>query len=139
MKKQTWNFGRNWSAGAKLSCIGGAPYTPYDIDKSSLKEAWDVQGRPYLDYNQYNAERMGAFAQLDVRVDKSFYFTKWMLGLYVDLQNITGSKLKQQDILMSTGIIENTDAPITGQRYLMKYIPQEAGTVVPTIGITVEF
>ena len=135
----TWNFGRNWSAGAKLSCIGGAPYTPYDIDKSSLKEAWDVQGRPYLDYTQYNAERMGAFAQLDVRVDKSFYFTKWMLGLYVDLQNITGSKLKQQDVLMSTGVIENTDIPITGQRYLMKYIPQEAGTVVPSIGITVEF
>ena len=98
-----------------------------------------MQGRPYLDYTQYNAERIGAFAQLDVRVDKSYYFTKWMLGLYVDLQNITGSKLKQQDILMSTGIIENTDVPITGQRYLMKYIPQEAGTVVPTIGITVEF
>lgn len=135
----TYNFGKNWSAGAKLSCIGGAPYTPYDVQKSSLKEAWDAQGKPYLDYTLYNTERMDPFAQLDVRIDKGFYFNKWMLGLYVDLQNITGSKLKQQDVLMSTGIIENTDAPVSEQRYLMKYIPQQAGTVVPTIGITVEF
>lgn len=135
----TYNFGRNWSAGAKLSTIGGAPYTPYDADKSSLKEAWDVQGRPYIDYTLYNTERLKPFAQLDLRIDKSFYFKKWMLGVYVDVQNVTGSKLRQQDVLISTGIIENTAALVTEQRYIMKYIPQEAGSIVPAVGITVEF
>lgn len=77
--------------GAKLSAIGGSPYTPYDVEKSSLVQAWDVTGRPYYDYERFNSERLGAFAQLDVRVDKNFYFPKWSLGMYVDLQNVTMS------------------------------------------------
>ena len=122
-----------------MSAIGGAPYTPYDVELSSLKQAWDAQGRPYYDYSRYNSERLPAFAQLDVRVDKVFYFKRWMLGFYVDIQNITGSKLRQPDVLMSTGIVENPTAPVSEQRYRMKYIPQSSGSLVPTLGITVEF
>lgn len=62
-----------------------------------------------------------------------------MLGFYVDIQNITGSKLRQPDVLMSTGIVENPTAPVSEQRYRMKYIPQSSGSLVPTLGITVEF
>lgn len=32
----TYELPRNWSIGAKLSAIGGSPYTPYDKNKSSL-------------------------------------------------------------------------------------------------------
>ncbi len=135
----TYDFPRAWSVGAKLSAIGGAPYTPYDVDKSSLKEAWDASGRPYYDYSLYNQFRLDPFAQLDIRIDKTFYFPHCMLGLYIDLQNVTGSKLKQPDVLMSTGVIENPSAPLSEQRYVMKYIAQQSGTIVPTIGITVEF
>ena len=56
-----------------------------------------------------------------------------MLGIYLDLQNVTMSKLKQQDILMSTGVIENPEAPIEAQRYVMKSIKQESGTLLPTL------
>ena len=35
----TYNLPRRWSIGGKLSYIGGAPYTPYDEEKSSLVEA----------------------------------------------------------------------------------------------------
>lgn len=73
------------------SAIGGTPYTPYDVEKSSLVEAWNASGRPYYDYSKYNTGRLDAFAQLDVRVDKVFYFRKCMLGIYVDLQNVTFS------------------------------------------------
>lgn len=135
----TYDLPRNWSAGAKLSAIGGAPYTPYDVEKSSLKEAWDVQGRPYYDYARYNSGRLPAFAQLDLRIDKTFYFKRCMLGLYIDLQNVTGSKLRQPDVLMSTGVVANPSAPAGEQRYEMKYIKQESGTLVPTLGVTVEF
>ena len=57
----------------------------------------------------------------------------------MDLQNVTGSKLRQPDVLMSTGIVENQSAPASEQRYLMKYIKQESGTLVPALGVTVEF
>lgn len=135
----TYELPRNWSIGAKLSAIGGSPFTPYDEDKSSLVEAWDVQGRPYYDYTRYNTGRLDAFAQLDVRVDKNYYFKSWRLGIYLDLQNVTKSVLRQPDVLMSTGVVENPEAPLAEQRYKMKYIKQESGTLLPTIGLTVEF
>lgn len=135
----TYELPRNWSIGAKLSAIGGSPFTPYDEDKSSLVEAWDVQGRPYYDYSRYNTGRLDAFAQLDVRVDKNYYFKGWRLGIYLDLQNVTKSVLRQPDVLMSTGVVENPEAPLAEQRYKMKHIKQESGTLLPTIGLTVEF
>lgn len=134
-----YNFPKHWSLGAKVSCIGGSPYTPYDVEKSSLVEAWNVQGRAYYDYSRYNQERLPVFGQLDVRVDKTFYLKKCMLGFYLDIQNITASKLRQPDALMSTGQIENPSAPLSEQRYVMKSIRQESGTLLPTLGITFEY
>ena len=91
----TYNLPRHWSVGMKVSCIGGAPYTPYNADKSSLVTAWNAQGKPYYDYTRYNEERLPAFTQVDIRIDKTFYLKRCMLGFYIDLQNIAGSKLKQ--------------------------------------------
>lgn len=135
----TYNFPHQWSVGMKVSCIGGAPYTPYDVDKSSLVDAWNAQGRPYYDYSKYNTGRLPAYGQLDVRVDKTFYLKRCMLGFYIDLQNVTKSTFKQPDILMSTGVIENPSASPAEQRYKMKYIEQKGGTLMPTLGITFEY
>lgn len=135
----TYNLPHLWSFGMKISCIGGAPYTPYDVDKSSLVTAWDAQGKAYYDYSKYNQERLPAYAQVDVRIDKTFYLKRCMLGFYIDLQNITVSKLKQPDVLMSTGAIENPNAPKEEQHYIMKQIKQTSGTLLPTLGITFEY
>lgn len=135
----TYNLPRQWSFGMKVSYIGGAPYTPYDEQKSSLVTAWDAQGKAYYDYTKYNKERLPAFTQVDVRIDKTFYLKRCMLGFYIDLQNVTISKLKQQDVLLSTGIIENPDAPSGEQYYKMKQIKQTSGTLLPTLGITFEY
>lgn len=135
----TYNLPLNWSIGAKVSAVGGAPYTPYDENLSSLVSAWDISGRPYLDYSRYNTLRTKAYAQLDLRVDKMFFFKKWTLGAYLDLQNVTFSKFSQADAIVSTGKILNPDAPLSEQRYEMKTIPQISGTIIPTLGVTVMF
>lgn len=130
-----YEFPYNWSVGAKVSCLGGAPYTPYDEDKSSLIDAWNVTGKPYLDYSRYNSERLPFYGQLDIRVDKTFIFRKVKFGAYVDLQNVTVSKYRLADVPMSTGVV-NPDDPT---RYIMKHIKQEYGTLVPTLGLSLEF
>lgn len=135
----TYNLPRSWSIGLKLSSIGGAPYTPYDEEKSSLVSAWNAQGRPYLDYSRYNASRLSSFTQLDVRIDKTYHLKSAMVGFYMDIQNVTKSVLKSPDTPISTGEIANPSAPANEQRYRMKMIKQEDGTIIPTIGITVEF
>ena len=134
-----WDLPHQWSIGGKLSVIGGSPYTPFDLEKSSLVEAWNAQGRPYYDYGLYNTERLSSYAQMDIRIDKNYYFKNWRLGWYITLQNVTGSKLKEQDAFLSTGVIENPTVPSSSQRYVMKTVRQETGSIIPSIGITVEF
>jgi outer membrane receptor for ferrienterochelin and colicin len=134
-----WSLPREWDLGAKISVIGGAPYTPYDEEKSSFVEAWNASGRPLYNYDLYNTCRLASYAQLDLRIDKNYFFRKWRLGWYISLQNVTGSKLKEQDAFISTGEILNQHDPPKEQRYRMRTIKQETGSIIPSLGITVEF
>ncbi len=131
----TYFMSRGWSVGAKISAIGGAPYTPYDVERSSSTEYWDVNGQPAYDYSAYNTKRLEGYAQLDLRVDKMLYFRRWMLGLYIDIQNVTGSEYAQPDIPISTGVISADDPT----RYEMKYLRSVSDTIFPTFGVTAQF
>jgi outer membrane receptor for ferrienterochelin and colicin len=143
----TRKFNKNWSAGAKWRFVGGAPYTPYDVDKSSIKEYWDATGMGYPDYAKFNSLRMGVFHQLDVRVDKKYFFTKWSLSFYLDIQNLYNFKSMQPDYLVRTATylgkpVDND--PYTDEngveRYQLSFIPSDGqGTILPTVGIIVEF
>lgn len=136
----TKSFKKNWIVGLKWRFDGGLPYTPYDLEKSSIVEAWDAQGRAYLDYNQLNNLRLDPYHQLDIRVDKKYFFDRWSFMVYLDVQNLFNSIATFQD-----EYIQETDAngvPITvnnGYNYVLKPIPSTSGTVLPTIGIMVEF
>jgi hypothetical protein len=137
----TRKFKHNWDIGIKWRLVGGAPYTPYDYEKSSYKIAWDLQGQGYLDYSRFNTLRLRAFHQLDIRIDKQYFFKRWSLMLYADVQNVYNFTADQPPML-----IRETDSsgnPVTDPanplKYSLKYIPSEAGTVLPTLGIIIEF
>lgn len=52
---------------------------------------------------------------------------------------MTVSKLRQPDVFMSTGVVSNPEAPLEEQRYVMRRVEQISGTLLPTLGVTVEF
>lgn len=135
----TYALPKNWDIGAKLRVVGGAPYTPYDVEKSSLVEAWEASGCLYYDYSRFNSERLKFFTQLDIRIDKTFYLKKFMLGAYIDVQNILNSKYKEQDVYIKTGKILNPEAPVSQQRYELKPVERRTGTLLPSIGVMIEF
>lgn len=136
---------RNWNAGFKWRFVGGLPYTPNDEEKSSMVQAWDAQGRAYLDYSQFNELRLGNFHQLDVRIDKAYDFKTWSLGFYLDIQNFYNRKYNNPPTLIQekdangSPIIINPTEPIEQQQYKLKTIQTTSGTLLPTIGILVEF
>lgn len=136
----TKNIGQTWNLGLRWRYVGGAPYTPFDIEKSSLIEAWNVSGQGYLDYSRYNSERLRGFNQLDLRVDKKFYFDRWSLMLYLDVQNVLNYKAEQPDILVLQ--TDQAGSPVINPedpaRYQLKFIKADLGTVLPTIGIIIE-
>lgn len=134
-----YDFRHNWSIGAKVSAIGGAPYTPYDEEESARRTVWDAGGRPVYDYDRYNQGRLDPYLQFDLRVDKAFYFKKWTLSIYVDLENVTFSKIQQPEAYLSTGRIINPEADTQYQEYEMETLELWSGTLVPALGITIEF
>ena len=61
------------------------------------------------------------------------------LGLYLDLQNVTFSKIRQPDAYLSTGEIVNPEDLPVDQRYALETLELWSGTIVPAIGVTAEF
>jgi hypothetical protein len=131
---------RNWDIGLKWRYVGGSPYTPYDLITSSNREAWDARGQGYPDYSKFNTERFKAFHQLDMRIDKTWFLSKWTLQLYMDIQNLYNFKAEQQDYVtnLSPDGIPQID-PANPDNYLLRTISNTAGQVLPTIGVIVEF
>jgi hypothetical protein len=138
----TRSFKKDWDFGFKWRYVGGTPYTPWDLQTSELISAWDAQGIGYLDYNRFNTLRLSAFHQLDVRVDKMFYLKKWTLNFYIDVQNLYGFKGEEPDRII-VSVDENGNRlvnPTDPSRYILETIKNEGGgTVLPTIGIIIEF
>lgn len=134
-------FNKGWEVGLRWLFSGGAPYTPYDVATSSLKQVWDVNGRGILDYNQLNAQREQAYHQLNVRVDKKIYLEKFSLNFYLDIQNLYGQKTKVAPILLV--VKDASGQPVTDpsdpSRYLTKEVEQTSGILQPSIGIIIEF
>jgi len=134
------SFKHNWDIGLKWRFVGGAPYTPANLVLSSAIRTWDTRGRVYPDYNRYNSERLKPFHQLDVRIDKQFYFKRWSLMFYVDVQNVYNFKSDsppEYTNLTPSGQ-ENID-PADNTRYVLRELNPMSGTILPTLGIIIEF
>jgi outer membrane receptor protein involved in Fe transport/nitrogen fixation protein len=136
----TYKLKNNWIVGGKWRFVGGLPYTPYDLEKSSFVAAWDALGAPYSDFSRFNTERFAPFHQLDLRIDKIFYLKKFTAKFYIDIQNAYNFQAEQNDIVVrdkdSAGNLVTLD---NGTRYSLRTLKNTTGTVLPTLGITLEF
>ncbi len=134
-------FKRNWELGARLRYNSGQPYTPYNVPASMIAANWDVTGQGIPDKSQLNSQLTGAFRQLDVRVDKKYFFAKWSLNLYLDIQNLLNAKTQLPPFLSVQR--DASGAPILDPAvpgsYLPLYIANQSGSVIPTFGFIVEF
>ncbi len=133
-------FKNNWQLGAKWRYVGRLPYTPYDLEKSEKKSVWAVNNGPYPDYSILNGRRNKAFHQLDLRADKYFFFDKWTLMIYLDIQNAYNFKSSSRDIILRKQNADGSFATTNnGKNYVLESYSNTQGTVLPSIGIMVKF
>ncbi len=134
-------FGKDWELGARWRFTSGIPFTPADVETSSLIRVWDVRQREVPDYDRLNQGRLANYTQLDVRLDKKWFFKKWSLNLFLDIQNIYNSAIDGQPILDT--VKDENDQPIVDptdpSRYQTFFIDDELGILQPTIGIVVTY
>jgi len=133
-------FEGGWEIGSRLLFSGGLPYTPVDLGSLSV-ESWDFYGRPLLDYSLLNTERNKAFHQLDIRIDKKWFFENWSLDVFVEVQNATGAAVPQPTFI---DVVRN---PLNGQPipsvtqpgfYDARELDPSTGAVLPALGLIIE-
>ncbi|MEP6736639.1 MAG: TonB-dependent receptor [Chryseolinea sp.] len=138
-------FKRNWEVGVKFRYAGGSPYTPFDL-VSSQRNYLSV-GNGILDYERLNENRLRAFKQIDLRVDKKWNLSKATIDVFVDIQNIANFK--------STGSLrytfernaDNSDFATTdgkevaqdGSNATPLILKENSGSILPTLGFIFEF
>jgi len=132
---------KNWETGFKFRVLGGAPYTPYDKNLSAIKSIWDVNQQGIPDWPRLNQERNPLSHALDIRVDKKWFFKKWLLNAYLDIQNVYNFQAKTQAYL--TLEYDQAGNPVTDPNnpnaYKLKEIENTSGTVLPSVGLMIEF
>lgn len=131
-------FNKNWEIGLRWGVQGGSPYTPYDLVASAEPSNWDTNERGVKDYSLLNTERTKWVHQLNVRVDKKWFFEKWSLNLYLDLQNAYNFKADAPPQV-------NVERDVNGEPILNSngtYNPYQfdnkVGSIVPSIGVVVK-
>jgi len=134
-------FKNDWELGMKFRFVGGAPYTPYDVERSATREVWDIVQQGVFDWDQLNGERNDASHGLDIRLDKKWYFKKWAVNAYIDIQNIYNFQTVSQPFLD----VERNDSgdpiidPNNPQSYQISELENISGTVLPSIGLMIDF
>jgi hypothetical protein len=130
--------------GTNLRFQTGLPYTPYDEDGSALVTNWNRFRQGVLDYDQLNSQRLGANYSADFRVDYKWFFPKWSFNLYFDLQNVPGVVTQNSSLILDRDAdgnaqITNPGSPVADQSYQLKRLEAGNGTIVPTLGIIVQY
>lgn len=133
---------RNWLVGLKWRYSDGTPYTPYDQETSANIANWEIANKGVFDYSRINAERLPAFHQLDIRIDKNWWYEKWNLNLFFDLQNAYRHAIQLTPYLTTERNTETWEPLIDQQNpenYLLKQINSDSGRTIYVIGIIAEF
>jgi TonB family protein len=83
----SYRLPHNWEVSTRFRYVTGNVYTPfkYGVFDADSDEYVGVTGAP-------NSARADAFHQLDLRVDKRWIYDGWILGAYLDLQNVYNRK-----------------------------------------------
>ena len=115
------------------------------MQESAQLAVYKINLSGILDYSRINENTLSEFHQLDIRVDKTWNFKKWGLNIYLDIQNLYGFKAEERPLLIpkedvqQNQIVANPSASYDQQYYDMEDVQNSSGTILPTIGIIIDF
>jgi hypothetical protein len=126
-----YKFKRNWEVSTRFRYLGKTPYAP-------VNEAATLANYPAIikDYNRLGEERLDAFNQLDIRVDKKWNFKKFSLDAYIDIQNVLAAVTPSEP---SYGLNRNDQGNVIDPRSLVIVNTNQTGSVLPSLGLVVNF
>lgn len=134
-----YKFKRNWELSAKLRYLGGFPLTPYDENRSLAEYVFTGSG--VFDFNRLNSLQSGDFLQVDTRIDKKWFFEKWSLNFYLDIQNLFSRPNNTSADRFA--VKRNPDGTIytdaQNPQGVPIYIRNDGSSLIPSFGLIVRF
>ncbi len=121
---------RNWEISSRYRFAGRTPFVPVDLN-ATLNSYPQI----ILDYARLGEEKLEAFSQLDIRVDKKWNYQKWSLNIFFEVQNILGQNIPTPP---EYGLLRDMDGNLVNPRSLSQ-IEEDGSATIPSIGIVVDF
>lgn len=128
-----YKFGKkkNWEISLRVRYSGRTPYAP-------VNEEATLQNYPAIikDYSQLGEVRLDAFNQTDIRLDKKWSFENWALDIFIEVQNL----LAQAQPSEPGYALSKDENGVVITPVSLEQLPQvDAGSVLPSIGIVIDF
>ncbi len=135
-------FGKNWELGAQYQFLGGSPFTPIDLVRSGQISNFIGNSFGFRDFSQLNTGRNEGFHRVNVRIDKKWFFAKFNLNVYFDIQNLLAQA--PQGAPLFDAVRDEIGNPLIDPNnpnsYQTRFIDQSsASPLLPSIGLILEF
>lgn len=126
-----YKIGNNWEISARYRYLGKTPFAPVDENRT-------LANYPALirDFTRIGEQRLNPFSQVDLRVDKKWSFNNWSLDLFLEIQNALAQKTPEEP---QFGLKRNADGTIIEPQELVQVNLTSEATVLPSVGIVVNF
>ena len=125
-----YKLSRNWEVSARHRFAASTPFVPTDIAKTTA-----VYPQIILDYSALGTQELDPFNQLDLRIDKKWFYKKIALDFFIEIQNALANANPQPP---SYGLSRDASGLPVDPRSLNQ-IPLEEGSVIPSFGIVIDF
>ena len=121
---------RNWEVSARHRFAAATPFVPTDIPQTT-----QLYPQIVLDYDRLGSQKLDPFNQLDIRIDKKWFYKKIALDFFIEVQNVLANANPQPP---SYGLNRDASGMPMNPRSLFQ-IPLEEGSVIPSFGIVIDF
>ena len=125
-----YQLGKSLEISSLFRYSGTSPLVPTDLDATLNNYPLIV-----LDYSRIGDERLGAFSQLDVRVDKNWNFNRFSVDLFLEIQNILITDTPQA----TEFVLTRDEAGQVVNPQSLSPVERRGGSAIPTIGFVVDF
>ncbi len=122
---------RNWEISLRYRYAGQTPYVPTNVAASLA-----AYPRIVLDYSRLGEEKLDAFSQGDLRIDKKWNFKRLSFNFYLEIQNFLAQAVPRPQ---EYGLERNEAGTEVSPRNLVLIDTNRTETPLPSFGFVFDF
>ncbi|MEM6523741.1 MAG: TonB-dependent receptor [Bacteroidota bacterium] len=126
-----YKFGNNWEISARIRYLGETPFAPVDQEATLANYPAIIR-----DFSRQGTVRLDPFNQTDLRIDKKWNLKGLTLDVFLEFQNLFSQETPSEPLF---GLVRDDEGNEVEPRTLTEIEDIDASSVLPTIGIVIDF